>query len=60
MSTRSIARRVRAVYEFITTHRDKYDVRTMCRVLGVAPSGYYNGFSTRCRIAAKRMPGSFA
>jgi hypothetical protein len=41
MSTKSIARRVRAVYEFIKTHRDKYDVRTMCRVLGVAPSGYY-------------------
>ena len=41
MSTKSIARRVRAVYEFVKTHRDKYDVRTMCRVLGVAPSGYY-------------------
>ena len=41
MSTKSIVRRVRAAYEFIKTHRDKYDVRTMCRVLGVAPSGYY-------------------
>ena len=41
MSTKSITRRVRAAYEFIKSHRDRDDVRTMCRVLGVAPSGYY-------------------
>jgi putative transposase len=39
MSTK--ARRVRATYHFIKAHRDGYDVRAMCRVLGVAPSGYY-------------------
>ena len=33
--------RVRATYEFIKAHRDKYSVQAMCRVLGVAPSGYY-------------------
>jgi putative transposase len=41
MSTKPTTRRVRATYEFIKTHREQYDVRTMCRVLGVAPSGYY-------------------
>src|SRR5437016_6728432 len=41
MSTKASAGRVRATYDFIKTHRDRYDVRTMCRVLGVAPSGYY-------------------
>lgn len=28
-------------YACITRHRDAYPVRLMCRVLGVAPSGYY-------------------
>ncbi len=41
MSTRLSAGRVRATYEFIKAHRDRYDVHTMCRVLEVAPSGYY-------------------
>jgi hypothetical protein len=41
MSTNASAGRVRATYDFIKTHRDRYDVRAMCRVLGVAPSGYY-------------------
>ena len=33
--------KVRRAYEFIKAHRHLYDVRTMCRLLGVAPSGYY-------------------
>lgn len=41
MSTRLSAGRVRSTYEFIKAHRNKYSVQTMCRVLGVAPSGYY-------------------
>ena len=41
MSTQTIAGRVRSTYEFIKTHRDEYSVQLMCRVLGVAPSGYY-------------------
>lgn len=41
MSTRLSAGRVRAIYDFIKTHRDEYSVRTMCRLLDVAPSGYY-------------------
>jgi putative transposase len=41
MSTKPSAGRVRATYEFIKSHRDKYSVQMMCRVLGVASSGYY-------------------
>ena len=41
MSTKPSAGRVRSTYEFIKAHRDRYAVEPMCRVLGVAPSGYY-------------------
>ncbi|MBN4048328.1 IS3 family transposase [bacterium AH-315-O15] len=34
--------RVRSAYEFIEAHRDQYSVDTMCRVLEVRPSGYYD------------------
>src|SRR5262245_30856323 len=42
MSTRLSAGRVRSSYEFIRAHRDHYDVQMMCRLLEVAPSGYYD------------------
>src|SRR3954470_21891044 len=42
MSTRPSVGRVRSTYEFIKAHRDWYSVQAMCRVLGVAPSGYYD------------------
>jgi len=41
MSTKLSAGRVRSTYEFIKTNRNSYRVQAMCRVLGVAPSGYY-------------------
>ena len=41
MSTKLSAGRVRSTYEFIKANRDEYSVQVMCRVLGVAPSGYY-------------------
>src|SRR5712671_1968928 len=41
MSTKLSAGRVRSTYEFIKTHRNQYSVQAMCRILGVAPSGYY-------------------
>ena len=41
MSTKTTARRVRSQYEFIKAHRRKHSVQAMCRLLGVAPSGYY-------------------
>jgi putative transposase len=41
MSTTTSAGRVRSTYEFIKARRAQYSVQAMCRVLGVAPSGYY-------------------
>ena len=41
MSTKRNAGRTRSVYEFIKAHRDEHSVQTTCRILGVAPSGYY-------------------
>ena len=41
MSKKPSARGVRATYEFIKANRGEYSVQAMCRVLGVAPSGYY-------------------
>jgi len=41
VATKTSAGRVRQVYEFIQQHRNEYRVRTMCKVLDVAPSGYY-------------------
>jgi putative transposase len=40
-STKLSKRRVRAAYEFMKAHRVEYGVQMMCRVLDVAPSGYY-------------------
>jgi len=42
MSTKPNTGRVRATHEFIKTHRNEHSVQMMCRVLGVAPSGYYD------------------
>ena len=41
MSTKIGAGRVRSTYEFIKANRDTFSVQVLCRVLGVAPSGYY-------------------
>ena len=41
MSRKSRARRVRRIYEFIKSSQHKYDTRMMCRLMGVARSGYY-------------------
>ena len=40
-SKHQIPGRVRSAYEFIKAHCDQYSVQMMCRVLEVAPSGYY-------------------
>ena len=40
MSTGSTGR-FRTTYEFIKAHRAEYSVQALCRVLDVAPSGYY-------------------
>src|SRR5450759_281740 len=41
MSTQASAGLVRSTYDFIKAHRTNYSVQAMCRILGVAPSGYY-------------------
>jgi putative transposase len=41
MSNHTNAKTVRTIYEFIKAHRKQYSVQMMCRVLDVAPSGYY-------------------
>ena len=41
-SKHQIPGRVRSAYEFIKANRERYSVQTMCRVLEVAPSGYYD------------------
>ena len=33
--------KIRQTYEFIKANRNRFDLRTMCQVLEVAPSGYY-------------------
>jgi putative transposase len=41
MSTKISAGRARSTYEFIKANRHAFSVQVMCRLLGVAPSGYY-------------------
>ena len=59
MSKRMSAGRVRKAYQFIEAHRREYPVQTMCQVLEVAPSGYYewlqNPISNRAREDARLL-----
>jgi putative transposase len=41
MSTKLSAGRTRSTYEFVKANRDTFSVQAMCRLLGIAPSGYY-------------------
>jgi hypothetical protein len=41
MHTKTSTGKIPQTYEFIKAHRKRFNVRTMCRVLEVAPSGYY-------------------
>ena len=41
MRAKAITGKIRQTYEFIKAHRNRFNIRTMCRVLEVAPSGYY-------------------
>ncbi len=41
MSPRLSAGKARRVYEFIKANGKEFDIRMMCRLLDVAPSGYY-------------------
>jgi putative transposase len=41
MSTKLSTGRISAIYAFIRANQDEFGIRRMCRMLGVAPSGYY-------------------
>ena len=41
-SKHQVPGRVRATYEFIEANRDRWSVQALCRILEVAPSGYYD------------------
>jgi len=63
MSTKPSTGRARSAYGFIKTNRDRYSVQTMCRVLGVAPSDYYEWLqpvSNRAQEDAQRLKVSRA
>ncbi len=59
MSKRMSAGTVRRAYLFIEAHRRDYPVQTMCQVLEVAPSGYYewlqNPVSNRAKEDARLL-----
>ena len=42
VSIRKNARSVRRKYEYVKANSHKHDIRMMCRLLGVARSGYYS------------------
>ena len=39
--------RVRQVYRFIEAHRNQFSIEAMCKILEVAPSGYYEWLMDR-------------
>jgi len=41
-SKHQVPGRVPATYEFIKANRDRWSVQALCRVLEVAPTGYYD------------------
>src|SRR5687768_9153716 len=41
MSTRLSTGHVHGLYEFIKAHRRQFSIHAMCRLLQLAPSGYY-------------------
>src|SRR5437773_1686471 len=53
MSTKLREGRVRSTYEFVKANRNRYSVQAMCRILGVAPSGYYEWITTPVSNRAK-------
>jgi putative transposase len=60
MSGTRAAVRVREIYKFIEQHQKEYGVQAMCRVLGVARSGYCEWLRGRYPNVAKRTLGCSA
>jgi len=57
MSTKAAEGRVRTVYAFIKANRKQHSVQEMCRVLGVAPSGYYDWLKQPLSTARRKRLG---
>lgn len=57
---RTSGRRVRQTYQFIEAHRHQFPVEVMCRILEVAPSGYYEWLKHPFPIALRRTHDSCA
>ena len=59
MPTKAAEGRVGTVYAFIKPNRKQHSVQEMCRLLGVAPSGYYDWLkqplSNRAHEEARRL-----
>lgn len=53
ISTPATVGRVRATYQFIKSQRPHYSAETLCRVLNVAPSGYYAWLKQPCSAHAQ-------
>lgn len=41
MSTRNVLSKTKRAYKFIDAHRGEFGIQAMCRLLNVAPAGYY-------------------
>ena len=54
MSTPTSTGRVRTTYAFIKGHSRQFSVQALCRVLDVAPSGYYERLKSRSPGAPRR------
>ena len=59
MRTKPSIAATRQTYEFIRAHRNRFDIRSMCNVLEVAPSGYFawshGQISQRAREDTRRL-----
>ena len=58
-SKHEVPGRVRTTYEFIKASRDQHSVEAMCRILEVAPSGYYDWLKQPLSTARRKTTACF-
>lgn len=54
MKTRGKRKELQAAHRFINQHRHSFSIGQLCRVLQVAPSGFYGGFYARSKRPLSR------